>query len=111
MSSDRSGGSIVAKNVAVALRKTLLVSLDDLLALAIVLEPCLPIRLIPTATMDGGKIPALTLAGTMGSGCGNQPDRQGAMYGWLPRGKSILVEAGMISVAAMYTASDLQYPS
>ncbi|WP_336421185.1 transposase, partial [Roseovarius sp. D22-M7] len=29
------------------------------------------------------------------------------MYGWLPRGKSVSVKAGMISVAAMYTASGL----
>jgi hypothetical protein len=33
------------------------------------------------------------------------------MYGWLPRGKSVSVEAGVISVAAMYTASDLQHGS
>ena len=31
------------------------------------------------------------------------------MYGWLPRGKIVSVEAGMISVAAMYTASGLQH--
>jgi transposase len=31
------------------------------------------------------------------------------MYGWLPQGKNISVEAGMISVAAMYTASDMQH--
>ena len=30
------------------------------------------------------------------------------MYGWLPRGKGVLVDAGIISVAAMYTASGLQ---
>ena len=33
------------------------------------------------------------------------------MYGWLPRGKSVSVEAGVISVAAMYTASRLQHYS
>jgi hypothetical protein len=31
------------------------------------------------------------------------------MYGWLPRGKRFSVDAGMISVAAMYTASELQH--
>ena len=31
------------------------------------------------------------------------------MYGWLPRGKGFSVDAGMMSVAAMYTASGLQH--
>jgi hypothetical protein len=31
------------------------------------------------------------------------------MYGWLPRGKGVSVEAGMMSGAAMYTASGLQH--
>jgi len=31
------------------------------------------------------------------------------MYGWLPRGKGFSVDAGVISVAAMYTASKLQH--
>jgi len=31
------------------------------------------------------------------------------MYGWLPRGKSVSVEAGVNSGAAMYTASGLQH--
>ncbi|MGX0902909.1 hypothetical protein ACSSV8_001474, partial [Roseovarius sp. MBR-79] len=35
--------------------------------------------------------------------------RQVVMYGWLPRGKRFSVDAGMISVAAMYTASELQH--
>jgi len=30
-------------------------------------------------------------------------------YGWLPRGKGFSGDAGVISAAAMYTASDLQY--
>lgn len=37
--------------------------------------------------------------------------RHGArtVYGWLPRGKGFSVDAGVISVAAMYTASGLQH--
>lgn len=31
------------------------------------------------------------------------------MYGWLPRGKGFSIDAGVILVAAMYTASDLQH--
>ena len=31
------------------------------------------------------------------------------MYGWPPRGKSVFVDAGMISGSAMYTASGLQH--
>jgi hypothetical protein len=31
------------------------------------------------------------------------------MYGWLPRGKGFSVDAGVISAAAMYTASELQH--
>jgi hypothetical protein len=31
------------------------------------------------------------------------PPPEGILYGWLPRGKNISVEVGMISVAAMYT--------
>jgi hypothetical protein len=30
------------------------------------------------------------------------------MYGWLPRGKGFSSDAGVISAAAMYTASELQ---
>jgi DNA replication protein DnaC len=35
--------------------------------------------------------------------------RSRTVYGWLPRGKRFSVDAGMISVAAMYTASGLQH--
>lgn len=35
--------------------------------------------------------------------------RARTVYGWLPRGKGFSVEAGVISVAAMYTASELQH--
>jgi hypothetical protein len=35
--------------------------------------------------------------------------RARTVYGWLPRGKGFSVDAGMISVAAMYTASGLQH--
>lgn len=31
------------------------------------------------------------------------------VYGWLPLGKCISIDAGVISVAAMYTASELQH--
>jgi hypothetical protein len=31
------------------------------------------------------------------------------LYGWLPRGKGFSVDAGMVSVAAMYAASRLQH--
>ena len=31
------------------------------------------------------------------------------LYGWLPLGKGFSVESGMISVAAMYTASGMQH--
>ena len=31
------------------------------------------------------------------------------MYGWRPRGKGVFVDAGTWSVAAMYTASELQH--
>jgi hypothetical protein len=63
-----------------------------------------------------------TLAGRLGrpDHARIEPDRQRpaalervrhcarTMYGWLPRGKGVSGDAGVISVAAMYTASGLQ---
>jgi len=43
--------------------------------------------------------------------CSHRPGRGqvGHMYGWLPLGKGFSVESSMISVAAMYTASEMQH--